>query len=161
MVMTVLTPPKPLTFPVPFPDVPAYLIFIKVAREQAHRTLGPPMLIDWVDAHTWDTFDSTTGSKIAADVKQHFIGFDVIVDPGTLDCLRVGIEKARGKRADDVTAHFKRLMDHPASARDSAWTAPGHNHGEQRCASDGGVGRDVGANKAAGSRESIFFLVKN
>ena len=37
-------------------------------------------------------FDSFPGTKIAADVKQNLVGFDVVVDPRNFDRFRMIIE---------------------------------------------------------------------
>ena len=56
-------------------------------------------------------FDAAPRTEISADVKQNFVGLHVVVHPRDLDRFRMRIEQARRERADDVTAHFKGLMN--------------------------------------------------
>lgn len=42
-------PVRRLAFPVDFPDLPAFLVEFRVTREAAHRELGSPHQIEWVD----------------------------------------------------------------------------------------------------------------
>src|SRR5206468_53410 len=55
--------------------------------------------------------DPAARSEISAHVKQHFIGFNVVVHPRNLYGLRVRIQQARRERANDVTANLECLMD--------------------------------------------------
>src|SRR6476619_639577 len=55
--------------------------------------------------------DPAPRPEIPADVKQNLVSFHVIMNPRNLDRLWMGIEETRRERADDITAHFKRLMD--------------------------------------------------
>lgn len=47
--MTNLDKPRPLTFPVPFTDIPLYLVGCNVARQAVPEFLGPPQVTSWVD----------------------------------------------------------------------------------------------------------------
>src|SRR4029077_6782071 len=49
--------------------------------------------------------------KIAAHVKQNFVGFDVVVHPGNFYSFRMGIEQPGRESAYHVSANFKCLMD--------------------------------------------------
>src|SRR5262249_15646178 len=57
------------------------------------------------------SLDATWGTEVTADIEQDFIRFHIVVHPRDLDCLRMGIEKARGKGADDIAANLKGLMN--------------------------------------------------
>lgn len=47
--MTVSESPKPLAFPVPFPDVPPFLLVANVPRETVQNLVGTPMHIEWIN----------------------------------------------------------------------------------------------------------------
>src|SRR5205823_616934 len=55
--------------------------------------------------------DALARTEIAAHVKEHFVGFDVVVHPRDLHRFRMIIEHARRKGADDVAADLESLMD--------------------------------------------------
>src|SRR5207253_4594202 len=62
----------------------------------------------------------------------------------------VGARQRRGGRSFVLCARKFRIpprnrtrLDHVASARNPAWAASGHNHGEQKCAEDRGTGGHV------------------
>src|SRR5437763_2818668 len=55
--------------------------------------------------------DAAPRPKIPTDVKQNFVSFDVVVHPRNLHCFRMRIQHAGRECADNVTTHFKGLMD--------------------------------------------------
>src|SRR6266702_7925943 len=57
------------------------------------------------------TLNAASRTEIPAHIKEHFIGFDVVVHPWNPDRFRVSVEHARRERADDVAANLERLMD--------------------------------------------------
>ncbi len=56
-------------------------------------------------------FDSAPRAEISAHVKQHFVGFNVVVHPRNLYGLGMRIEQPRRECAHDIAANLKRLMD--------------------------------------------------
>lgn len=66
--MTDHEPPKPLSLPIPFPDVPSFLVGLHVEREDVPALLGPPMLTGWVEglgkADFW-SFEYACGLQVA------------------------------------------------------------------------------------------------
>ena len=66
--MTATEFPKPLTFPIPFPDVPSFLLVAKLPRDSVSNYLGPVMLTDSVDglgdADFW-AFEYPCGLQVA------------------------------------------------------------------------------------------------
>lgn len=98
---------KPLTFPVPFPDLPAYLVYCNVLREAAIDKLGPPMLTEWVnglgDADFW-AFEYPCGLQIAFEFLHKSKGGRVVADSPEIehvlrhipfsasDCVRIDDE---------------------------------------------------------------------
>src|SRR5437667_3494426 len=56
-------------------------------------------------------FDPAARTKISTHIKQYLVRFDVVVHPRDFYGLRVRIEHARRKRAYDVAANLKCLMD--------------------------------------------------
>src|SRR5213078_948910 len=56
-------------------------------------------------------FNPATGPEIPAHVKQDFVRFNVVVHPRDSDRLRMRIEHAWRKCADDITANLECLMD--------------------------------------------------
>lgn len=78
----------PLTFPVPFPDMPGYLVICNVSREAAADKLGPPMLIDWVEglgnADFW-AFEFPCGLQVAFEFVHDSEGGRVVADSPEID----------------------------------------------------------------------------
>jgi hypothetical protein len=72
--MTATDSPKPLTFPVPFPDVPWGLVFVKLPRKMVTELLGAPMLTGWVDGlgngDFW-AFEYPCGLQVAFEFMHH------------------------------------------------------------------------------------------
>src|SRR5262245_16492140 len=57
------------------------------------------------------SFDPSTGAEIASNVKEHFVSLNIIVHPRNLNRLRMSIEEARGKGANDVAPNLEGLMN--------------------------------------------------
>ena len=74
---------KPLAFPVPFPDVPAYLVYVNVSRAAAAERLGPPTLVDRVEglgtADFW-AFEFPCGLQCAMEFCHLSEGGRVVAD---------------------------------------------------------------------------------
>ncbi len=65
--------PQPLSFPVPFLDIPTCLIFPGMPSGSVANLLGPPMLTDWVDGFGetdfW-AFEYSCGLQVAFQILQ-------------------------------------------------------------------------------------------
>lgn len=74
---------KPLAFPVPFPDIPEYLLICNFSRETAADKLGPPMFVDWVgglgNADFW-AFEFPCGLQVAFEFIHNSEGGRVVAD---------------------------------------------------------------------------------
>src|SRR5205809_8146116 len=55
--------------------------------------------------------DSFSRTKIAAHVKQYFVGFNVVVHQGNFDRFRMEVEVTRCECTDNVAANLEGLMD--------------------------------------------------
>ena len=99
---------KPLAFPVPFPNVPAFLLSCNVSREAASEILGPPMHTDWVDgsgnADFW-AFAYPCGLQVVFEFLHHFRGGIVLADsPEIAHVLRhIPFATRDCDRIDDAT----------------------------------------------------------
>jgi len=82
--------PKPLAFPVPFPNVPFYLVACNVPREVVPNFLGPPMLIGWIDGlgdcDFW-AFEYPCGLQVALQFLHHGKGGIVVADSPEINHL--------------------------------------------------------------------------
>lgn len=68
--MTTRETASPLDFPVPFPDVPAYLVEVNVTRKAAAVLLGPPQLVDedsGLGEADWWAFQYDCGLQIVVE----------------------------------------------------------------------------------------------
>src|SRR5215212_5605347 len=57
------------------------------------------------------SLDTAARTEISAHVKEHFVGFNVVVHPRNLYRFRMIIEHPRRKCADYIPPDFKRLMN--------------------------------------------------
>ncbi len=99
---------KPLSFPVPFPDVPLYLLYGNVSRQIVTQRLGPPMLTDRQDGvgltDFW-AFEYPCGLQVAFECVHECQGVRILADAPEIDhvlrhiplaaseCSRIGDEK--------------------------------------------------------------------
>ena len=74
---------KPLSLPVPFPNIPPFLLVVNVARETVADVLGPPMLTEWVaergNADFWG-FEYPCGLQVAIQFMHDSEGGLVLAD---------------------------------------------------------------------------------
>ena len=89
--MTASDTPKPLAFPVPFPDVPPFLLVVNVLRKDVPRLLGPSMLTELVDglgnADFW-AFEYPCGLQVAFQFMHESEGGLVWADSPEIDHVR-------------------------------------------------------------------------
>lgn len=86
--MTATDNPKPLAFPVPFPDVPSFLIVAEVPRDSVPDYLGPVMLTDSVDgrgnADFW-AFEYPCGLQVVFEFSHQTEGGLILADSPEID----------------------------------------------------------------------------
>lgn len=83
--------PKPLAFPLPFPDIPPFLFIANVPRETVPALLGPAMLTEWVDglgdADFW-AFEYPCGLQVAFQFLHDSEGGLVLADSPEMNHVR-------------------------------------------------------------------------
>ena len=124
--MTAPEAPKPLTFPVRFPNVPPFLLIANVPRETVPNLVGPPMLTDWVDdlgnADFW-AFEYPCGLQVAFQFMHDSEGGLVLADSPEInhvlrhipfadaDCIRIDDETLQSQLKLLLSAYPERQSE--------------------------------------------------